>query len=496
MRIRNFLRSRIFWATTAAVALSGCGGSGGEGGRGSSGADGDSFVIGVAAPLTGDSSQFGIQIQKGLELYAEQLNEDGGIDGRRLVLSLQDDAGRVDQAQTVATTLASDESVLAVIGHFNSSCSLAGKTIYQSAGVVQFSPGSTNVEVTLDSDYTYRNIFTDAFQGVSLATYAANVLGKKNAAILYDNDDYGTGLRDSFKEEALKLGMNVVVEQAYDKNAPDFRSQVQIVQGQQPAPDVLLIAGLYTQAANIARQARNMGVNVQIIGGDGVFSQQYISLGNEAVEGSIISCPFLFDLGGERAQQFAAAYREKYKEEPDAWAALSYDALDIICEGIKKNGFSRDAVLEYLKTLDTPENAHAGVVGETFFDENGDSKRPVQMAQVKDGQFVAAEMQLSPEGQPVPASSMSGDEEEAADASETAVAPQAAQETPAPEQTPEPEALPEATPSPTATPIADVTPGSAPEVIPPPTLEPEVEASPTPNAAPADDDSANNSGAV
>src|SRR5690606_23667781 len=149
-----------------------------------------------------------------------------------------------------------------------SSCSLAGKTIYQSAGVVQFSPGSTNVEVTLDSDYTYRNIFTDAFQGVSLATYAANVLGKKNAAILYDNDDYGTGLRDSFKEEALKLGMNVVVEQAYDKNAPDFRSQVQIVQGQQPPPDVLLIAGLYTQAANIARQARAMGVDVQIIGGD------------------------------------------------------------------------------------------------------------------------------------------------------------------------------------------------------------------------------------
>src|SRR5690606_18118602 len=113
-------------------------------------------------------------------------------------------------------------------------------------------------------------------------------------------------------------------------------------------------------------------------------------------------------------------------------------------EGIRHNGFTRDAVLDYLKTLDSPEKAHSGVVGETFFDENGDSKRPVQMAQVKDGQFVAAEMQLSPEGKPVPASGVSGAEEDAAATPEAAESPQAAQVTPAAEESAEP--LPEATP--------------------------------------------------
>lgn len=492
--MHNFLRSRIFSLGLSACLLAGCNQGGGDGSSTRGSSAGDEFVVGVAAPYTGDSSQFGIQIRRGVELYAEQLNEKGGIDGRKIVLDFKDDAGRVDQAQTVATTLASDESVLAVIGHFNSSCSLAGKSIYQSAGVVQFSPGSTNVDVTRDTDYTYRNIFTDEFQGISLATYTKNVLQKQNVAILYDNDDYGTGLKDSYKQEAEKLGLNVVVEQAYEKNAPDFRAQIKTIQGQQTAPDVILIAGLYTQAANIARQARDLGLNAQFIGGDGVFSQQYITLGGEAVEGSIISCPFLFDLGGEKATEFAEAFREKYDEEPDAWAALSYDAIDMVCEGFRRNGFSRDAVLEYLKTLDSPDNAHAGVVGATFFDEEGDSKRPVQMAQVEGGKFVAADMQLSPEGQPVPVAQTGAAEAPAVPAATAAQATPAAtpQNTPAP--TPEP--TPQPTPSPTATAIPETVLDAPQDVTPPPADQPEPSATPEPPPAePAQDASTNPTGA-
>lgn len=390
MRFFSFGQSLI--AIVAAGLIAGCAGDKSKIGTN------EDFVIGLAAPFTGDSSQFGVQMKMGAELFMDELNKAGGIEGRMLQLNAQDDAGKAEQAQTVATTLASDESVLAVVGHFNSSCSLAGKGIYSQAGMVLFSPGSTNVEVTKDTDYVFRNIFTDAFQGKSLADYSGKILGKKNAAILFDNDDYGTGLKDSYKARAAELGLNVITELAYNQNAPDFRSQLTTIQGMQPAPDILLIAGLYTQAANIARQARDLGMQAQFIGGDGVFSQEFITLGGEATEGAYVSCPFLFDLGGEKGKQFADAFRKKYNAEPDAWSALAYDATAMVCEGIKKNGFTREAVLEYLKTVDSVETAYSGVIGDTFFDEEGDCLRPVQIAQVKGGEFVAAEKQLTADG--------------------------------------------------------------------------------------------------
>ncbi len=393
--MRFFSTGKGLIAVISSCLIAGCAGDGGK--NGAAGDAGEDFVVGLAAPFTGDSSQFGVQLKMGAELFAEELNEAGGINGRMLKLNMQDDAGKAEQAQTVATTLASDDSVLAVVGHYNSSCSLAGKGIYSQAGMVMFSPGSTNVEVTKETDFVFRNIFTDAFQGKSLADYSAQILGKKNAAIMFDNDDYGTGLKDSYKARAAEVGLNVITELAYNQNAPDFRSQLTTIQGMQPAPDILLIAGLYTQAANIARQARDLGMQTQIIAGDGVFSQEYITLGGAPTDGTFVSCPFLFDLGGERAQKFADAYRKKYNAEPDAWSALAYDATAIVCEGIKKNGYTREAVLEYMKGVDSPETAYAGVIGQTFFDEEGDCLRPVQMAQVKGGKFVAAEKQLSVE---------------------------------------------------------------------------------------------------
>jgi branched-chain amino acid transport system substrate-binding protein len=489
--MRNFPVKSLFSLCLAATLLSACNKNGGSNGSGGGSGNEKEFVVGIAAPFTGDSSQFGIQIRMGVDLFAEQLNEKGGLEGRKLVFNYQDDAGKAEQAQTVATTLASDESVLAVIGHFNSSCSLAGKGIYESAGLVEFSPASTNVEVTKGTDYTYRNIFTDAFQGRSLATYAANVLQKKNAAILYDNDDYGTGLKESFKQEAGKLGLKIVSELAYNQNAPDFRSQLSTIQGVQPAPDILLIAGLYTQAANIARQARDLGMQVQFIGGDGVFSQQYITLGGDAAEGTFVSCPFLFDLGGPKAREFADAFRKKYNAEPDAWAALSYDAISMICEGLKQNGFERESVLEYLKTIKSPETAYNGVVGDTYFDEEGDCKRPVQMAQVKGGKFVAAEMQLNSEGKPVPASALAGDAATAGQ-SATATAPADGATTgaatavpPAPATSPAPTAVPTPSPTPAATPAStpEATPVATPAATPVET--PAATATPATPATPA-----------
>ncbi|MCX7719031.1 MAG: ABC transporter substrate-binding protein [Candidatus Sumerlaeaceae bacterium] len=351
------------------------------------------IVIAVAGPFTGDSAELGLPLKMGTQLGAEKINAAGGINGRKIELRIEDDAGNSADAQNVATRVASDPRVIAVIGHYNSSCSLAAKGAYTEAKIVMLSPASTNVTVTKDSDYVYRNIFTDDFQGQSLADYIAGQLGLKRVAVLYDNDDYGTGLKESFRKRAGELGLEVVSETAFARETTDFRSQLETVRSS--TPDIILIAGLYKQAAVIATQARELGINTRIIGGDGLFSPGYISLAGAAAEGTLVTCPFLFEIGGERAQKFAEEYRARWNKDPDAWAALGYDAFQIIVEAIKKNGPTREGILNYLKSVNSPETAFDGLTGKTYFDAEGDCKKAVQVAQVKNGKFVAAEKQLT-----------------------------------------------------------------------------------------------------
>lgn len=366
-------------------------------------ADKKPLLIAVAGPFTGDSSEFGAQIKMAVELATEELNAKGGVNGRPVQLMMEDDAGNPAEAQNVATKIASNPDVLAVIGHFNSSCSLAAKGAYTEAKMVMFSPASTNVNVTKNSDYVFRNIFTDDFQGQSLARYAGEILGAKKVAILFDNDDYGRGLKESFKKKAATLGITILNETAYGKDTNDFRSQLTTIQGYQP--ELILVAGLYKHAAVIAKQARELGINTPLIGGDGVFSEQFITLAGPAAEGTYVSCPFLFELGGERAKQFAEKFRAKYNREPDAWAALSYDAFQLIIKAIEAKGPSREGIHEYLKSINSPATAYDGLTGKTFFDEEGDCRKPVQMAVVKGGRFVAAEKQLGVEEEAKPQSS-------------------------------------------------------------------------------------------
>jgi branched-chain amino acid transport system substrate-binding protein len=452
--VRYAMKLRMICSALAALTLmlftTGCderSRSRGESGNQTTGtaernAQGDAVWIGVAGPFTGDSSEFGIQIQMGVQLAADEINAKGGINGRPIRLQERDDAGKPAEAQNVATMLATNPKIMAVIGHFNSSCSLAGKPAYTQAQVVLLSPGSTNVTVTQDSEYIFRNIFTDDFQGQQLADYAGQILGSKRVAILYDNDDYGTGLKDSFKNRAAEIDLQIVSETPYGTDTNDFRSQIETIRSSNP--DLLLIAGLYKAAGVVAKQARELGVNTQLIGGDGLFSQQFITLGGDAAEGSIVTCPFLFDLGGDRARQFAEAFRAKWNRDPDAWAVLSYDALNIIAQGLEKDGISRETVLKHLQSINSPENAYDGITGKLYFDEQGDCRRPVHVAVVRNGKFVAAEKQLA--------------ETEAPEASADAGATQPA-EAAAPGEAPASPAEPPAAPTPATAETATTAPG-------------------------------------
>lgn len=351
--------------------------------------------IGVAGPLTGSGAVYGEFIRMGATLAQDEVNAQGGIDGKRLELVFGDDQSREDQAAAVATKFANDPTIVAVVGHFNSICSLAGKPIYQRAGVVEFSPGSTNVEVTKGSEWTFRNLYHDNYQGTFLARYAQNILGIKRVAVFYDNDDYGSGLKNAFVAEAERIGLTVVGQEAYQREQTlDFSAAIDKFAAQKP--DAIFIAGLYTEAASIAKQTRAKGVKIPFLAADGVSSQGYIDIAGEAAEGTYITTPFIVhpSIGGPKAQQFRQAFEAKFRRTPDTWAALTYDAVRQLVDVMRRVGTERKAIRDELAATNSPEKAYQGVTGPTYFDENGDCLKPAYVTVVKDGEFVPAEKQM------------------------------------------------------------------------------------------------------
>ena len=357
--------------------------------------------IAVAGPLTGNAAAFGEMIKRGAELKAKEINEAGGINGMKLTLIFGDDAGTEKEARAVATRFATDRRILAVVGHFNSSCSLAGKPIYAEHGIVELSPGSTNVSVCEGSDWTFRNLYRDDFQGEFIAKYIKNVLTElQSVGVLFDNDDYGRGLKDAFTAEAEKIGLTIVAAEAYDRDNTDFKAQLTSIKAKNP--DAIFVSGLYSQAALIVKQAREAGITAQFFGADGVDSPDFLQIAGAAAEGTYLTTPFTFGAGGEEALKVAQAFEAEYGVPPDTWAALTYDAMGMIAEAIEKThnkkaqlAENRKAIRDHLASLDTPEEGYKGITGLTYFDKNGDTlNKPAYVKVVKDGKFTTAPKQM------------------------------------------------------------------------------------------------------
>ena len=376
-----FTRFRTFLTlVVAAAALLSCGKKAGE-----------TYLVGVTGPFTGDGAQYGEMFRMGVEMHADEINAAGGINGVPLELEFQDDKGDPKEAANAAQKLGSNPNVLAVVGHFNSSCSLAGKEVYNSMGVLQLSPGSTNVTVCAGGDWTFRNVYRDDFQGQFIAEYIKYVLGYNRVAVFFDNDDYGRGLRDAFAARAEEIGLEIVREEAYVRDTQEYTPQLTQIMAQKP--DIIFVSGLYANAAMILTQARNLGIETPFIGGDGLLSADLITNAAKASEGTVVTCPFLPTAPDESTQKFVASFKERYGTEPDCWAALAYDALGIVARAIREVGPDRNAVRDYIAAMDSPQKGYDGVAGLTYFNADGDCMKPLVVAVVKDGVFVPHEKQ-------------------------------------------------------------------------------------------------------
>ena len=311
----------------------------------STGSDTGDIKVGVYVDLTGQTSSFGQSTKNGIQLAIDEINAAGGVNGRKITLVIEDDQGRPEQAKTVISKLINQDKVIAVLGEVASSNSLAAAPVAQEAKIPMITPSSTNPKVTEVGDYISRVCFIDPFQGSVMAKFAANTLKAKTAAIIGDvQSDYSKGLTEFFTQEFTKLGGKVVAEQKYAQTDPDFKAQLTAIRNTNP--DVIYIPGYYGQVAIIAKQARELGMNMPLLGGDGWDSPELWKLGGEALKNAYISNHYSAENPAPEIQSFVKAYQAKFNTVPDSLAALAYDSAKVLADAIKRAGGTDSAKLK------------------------------------------------------------------------------------------------------------------------------------------------------
>lgn len=329
-------------------------------------AGGDTIRVGVYGDLTGATSSFGQSTKNGIQLAFDEINAAGGVNGKKLEMLFEDDQGTPEKAKTVIQKLISQDKVVAVLGEVASSNSLAAAPVAQEAKIPMITPSSTNPKVTEIGDYISRVCFIDPFQGSVMAKFAANTLGAKTAAILGDNSsDYSKGLTQFFEQEFTRLGGRIITKQTYAQRDQDFKAQLTQMRDQKP--DVIYIPGYYGEVGIIAKQARELGMNQPLLGGDGWDSPELWKLGGAALNPAYISNHYSADNPAPEIQNFVKAYQAKFNVAPDSLAALAYDSAKVLADAIKRAGGTDSAKL---KDAINATKGFAGVTGTITLDSN------------------------------------------------------------------------------------------------------------------------------
>jgi len=249
------------------------------------------------------------------------------------------------------------------------------------------SPSSTNPAVTERGDYIFRVCFTDPYQGKALAAFAKNSLKLDNTAILVDKkNDYSVGLAQFFRKEFEAMGGKIVAEQSYSGGDTEFRPQLTAIKA--ASPKMLFIPGFYTEVGQIAIQARDLGIDIPLVGGDGWDSPTVIEIGGKAIDGSYFSDHYFVGDPRPLVQDFVKKIRERHGKNPEANAALGYDALQILARAITQVGsLDRKAIRDQIAAT----KDYQGVSGTITMGPNRDPLKSVAMIKIDDGQMQFAE---------------------------------------------------------------------------------------------------------
>ena len=339
--------------------------------------------IGHYGSLTGKDAAFGVATRQGILLAVEEINAKGGVLGRPLEYHVEDVESKSGESATAVKKLISRDKVVAVIGANASANSLEAAPICQNAKIPMMAISSTNPKVTEIGSYIFRICFIDPFQGAVLAKFARDSLHAQRVALITaNNSPYSVGLSTVLRQRFTAAGGQIVAEQLYTEGDKDFHAQLTAIRAVKP--DAIAATGYYTEAALICLQARELGLDVPVIGGDGWEAPQLTELGGKAVEGTYYSTYFSADNTAPEVQAFVRRYQARWGgEKPQAVAALGYDAMYLIAAAMTQAGTTagpqlRDAIAA---TRDFP-----GVTGRTTIDAHRNSEKSAVMLVIRNGQ--------------------------------------------------------------------------------------------------------------
>ncbi|MDB6053894.1 MAG: ethanolamine utilization protein EutJ [Verrucomicrobiales bacterium] len=372
--------SKFYLGTVASLLLFvGCNKNDSQSGESGAG----SIRIGEFASLTGKEAAFGTSSHNGTALAIEELNAAGGLLGRRLELLTEDDQSKKGEAATAVKKLISRDKVVAILGEVASGLSLEAAPICQTNRIPMISPSSTNPKVTEVGDFIFRICFIDPFQGTVMARFSQKTLKANRVATLTDvKQSYSEGLSQFFKEQFLKDGGEIVAEQKFSSGDKDFNAQLTAINAAKP--QAIFVPSYYTEAALIVQQARQLGIQVPLFGGDGWEAPELLSIGGKAMEGCYYSTHYSPESTAPAVQNFLKKYKAKYHSVPDAMAALGYDSAMILADAIKRAGTTDG---DKIRAALVETKNFEGVTGKTELDKNRNATKPAVIITIKDGAF-------------------------------------------------------------------------------------------------------------
>lgn len=381
--MKKNLLTKILASAMAVTLLTGCGSNNASPNSG----DSDVIKIGGIGPLTGEASTYGISVKEGALLLEKEINEAGGIDGKKIQFLFEDDQADPNSALQAFNKLVDNDKVVAILGGVTSGSTLAIAPNATSSKVPMITPTGTEPTITeVGGEYMFRGCFIDSFQGEILGEYASENLSSKTAAVLYSaGSDYSIGIAKSFKENFEAAGGEVLEFLTYNEGDTDFKAQLTKIKGSNP--DVIVLPDYYNVVGLITKQARSMDISSQFLGGDGWESEDLVKIGGDSVDGAIYINHYYVGDETEAIQNFVASYTKEYGKEPDCFAALAYDSAKILVQAIDKaDSLDRTAIKDSMKSVEIES-----VTGKISFDENRSAIKGASIIKIEGDSKVLAD---------------------------------------------------------------------------------------------------------
>ncbi|AGB19457.1 ABC transporter substrate-binding protein [Thermoanaerobacterium thermosaccharolyticum] len=365
-----------------AVLFSGCTKSN------STSASSDTIKVGALFELTGGVATFGTSSYNGAKLYIDEINKNGGVLGKKIVLLKADNKSQTDESINQATKLIQQDKVIAILGPVTSTDVKAASSVAMQNHIPLITGSATAVDVTVDpitkkvKNEIFRACFIDPYQGSVMAQFASEKLNAKTAVVYIDDkSDYSKGLAQSFKEQFEKLGGKVIDTEAYVAGDQDFKAALTKIKGLNP--DVIFVPGYYQETGKITKQARDMGITATFLGGDGWDSPDLVKIaGESALNNVYFSNHFINTDPDKTVQDFKKKYTETYGVEPDAMAALAYDSAGMLVQTIKDANSTEPAkIIEALSKLKN----FKGVTGTITINSDHNPVKSAVIIELKDG---------------------------------------------------------------------------------------------------------------